>query len=63
MYKIVHRDLKPNNILFRYKNQNDLRIKILDFGFAFFYDEEEAKNGKLDHIGTPIYIAPEILNR
>ena len=63
MYNIVHRDLKPNNILFRYRNQNDLRIKIIDFGFAFFYDEEEAKNGKLEHIGTPIYIAPEILNR
>jgi len=52
--KILHRDLKPSNILFHNK-----KIKIADFGFckplAGAFDSAETM------VGSPIYMAPEIL--
>jgi len=30
--------------MFKYSNEEDLTIRIIDFGFAFFYDPEEAVN-------------------
>ena len=52
---IVHRDLKPHNILI---NKN-LDIKLADFGFA-----REFKDTLLSDTicGSPLYMAPEILN-
>lgn len=52
---IVHRDLKPENILLQ-STENDTKVKIADFGFAKF-----AKEGLHTALGTPGYIAPEIL--
>ena len=54
---ICHRDLKPENILL----DNDLNIKIIDFGFA---TELSGKNGtgfNNTYLGTKPYMAPEIL--
>jgi calcium-dependent protein kinase len=58
---IIHRDLKPENILIEseeeYKKEY-FTIKIIDFGTS-----EIVKNAMLDkRIGTPFYIAPEVLN-
>ena len=51
---LIHRDLKPHNILLS-KNGN---IKIADFGFVKDYTE----NSMFDTLcGSPIYMAPEIL--
>ena len=37
------------------------QIKIIDFGTSLFFDQD---HGKLrEKIGTPYYIAPEVLNR
>ncbi len=51
---IIHRDIKPENMLFE-KGSN--LIKIIDFGIA-----TAKKTDKLtERLGTPYYIAPEIL--
>jgi serine/threonine protein kinase len=52
--KVVHRDLKPQNILLQ-----GGQIKLCDFGFA---KKMSASTNFLNSIkGTPLYIAPEIL--
>ena len=52
---IVHRDLKPHNILI---NKDSLEIKLCDFGFA-----REFKDTLLTDTvcGSPLYMAPELL--
>ena len=56
---IVHRDIKPENILMEKKDPlSKLEIKLTDFGFATYFDQ----NKKLDEVlGSPIYMPPEIV--
>jgi calcium-dependent protein kinase len=56
---IVHRDLKPENILLE-ANKNFDEIKIIDFGTSLVFAEGKTLDEKL---GTPYYIAPEVLNK
>ncbi len=56
---IVHRDLKPENILLEQNKEYD-QIKIIDFGTSLVYDPNRNLDEKL---GTPYYIAPEVLNK
>ena len=56
---IVHRDLKPENILLEQNKEYD-QIKIIDFGTSLVYDPSKQLDEKL---GTPYYIAPEVLNK
>mmetsp|Transcript_34784 Transcript_34784/g.55872 ORF Transcript_34784/g.55872 Transcript_34784/m.55872 type:complete len:298 (-) Transcript_34784:487-1380(-) len=57
--KVVHRDLKPENILFDRQGV----LKIADFGSA--YAKQNLSSVSLldmkTNIGTPLYVAPEIL--
>ena len=55
---IIHRDIKPENILLERSDENNLSIKITDFGFACFYDPHE---GLKEVLGSPLYMAPEIV--
>ena len=50
---ICHRDLKPENILL----DEDLNIKIADFGFARFVKSNIAETS----CGSPHYAAPEVI--
>ncbi|XP_053557842.1 serine/threonine-protein kinase ULK1 [Bombina bombina] len=60
---IIHRDLKPQNILLscsggRKSNPNSIRIKIADFGFAR-YLQNNMMAATL--CGSPMYMAPEVI--
>jgi serine/threonine protein kinase len=56
--KVVHRDLKPANIMLSDRTAN-AKIKIADFGLARQMDPETLCK---TYVGTPLYMAPEILN-
>ena len=55
---IVHRDLKPENILLESPDLDKLEIKITDFGFSCFFDP---KKGLDLQLGSPLYMAPEVV--
>lgn len=54
---IVHRDIKPENILIE-KNDDEVVLKLTDFGFAVFFNQEK---GLKQVLGSPLYMAPEIV--
>jgi calcium-dependent protein kinase len=56
--KIVHRDLKPENLLI-VKN-NSFEIKVIDFGLSRTF---EPNKNMYSRMGTPFYIAPEVLKK
>lgn len=53
---ICHRDLKPENVLLLDKT-SDAELKLIDFGLSVKYNEEMMES----MVGTPYYLAPEIL--
>ncbi|XP_057763693.1 calcium-dependent protein kinase 26 [Salvia miltiorrhiza] len=53
---IVHRDLKPENILL--VSRSSSTIKLADFGLATHIEPGNALHGT---VGSPFYIAPEVL--
>ncbi|XP_040172643.1 death-associated protein kinase related-like isoform X1 [Anopheles arabiensis] len=55
---IAHLDLKPQNILLAGKTVDD-GLKLCDFGIARFIAE---KNKIYEIVGTPDYVAPEVLH-
>lgn len=56
---IMHRNIKPENIYLKYENNDIIIPKLGDFGASTFYNEDQKIS---DHIGTLLYMAPEILN-
>ena len=57
---VVHRDLKPENLLMS-SDSNDTEVKLADFGFAAVLEDEGNPN-LTECVGTPDYMAPEILS-
>lgn len=56
---VIHRDIKPDNLLFMTES-TPLRVKLSDFGFATWSTESGISS---QIIGTPSFLAPEMLNR
>ena len=54
---IAHRDIKPQNLLLRRQDDHS-NVKIGDFGFA---RRVHTPNSLTSRVGTPTYVAPEIL--
>jgi CHASE2 domain-containing sensor protein len=66
---ILHRDLKPGNVLLCRRDEEERRVKVLDFGLAEISApgscmEETAGQHPTsadDLLGTPLYVAPEVI--
>jgi serine/threonine-protein kinase len=56
-HNIIHRDLKPANVFVT----KDAEVKLLDFGLVKMLDYTTLTTAPGQPIGTPLYIAPEIL--
>ena len=56
---VVHRDLKPENFLLSAKGDRGV-LKATDFGLSAFYKTGDVLN---EMVGSPYYVAPEVLNR
>ena len=54
---LIHRDLKPSNIFVKIMNRG-VFVNIGDFGLVSFEDDS-----KTSHTGSPLYRAPEQLNK
>lgn len=61
---LVHRDLKPGNVMLADRNADSPNVvcKITDFGTARLGISEDATQQNTCGIGTPIYMAPELLD-
>lgn len=55
----MHRDLKPENILLEDTYEYD-KIKLIDFGESVKFEKGKPNT---DVVGTPYYIAPEVLKK
>ena len=56
--QINHRDLKFENVLM----MADETVKLSDFGLTKEYTNSNTMNTGTANVGTPQYIAPEVLN-
>ncbi|KAK8813221.1 hypothetical protein WA158_002813 [Blastocystis sp. Blastoise] len=56
---IAHRDLKLSNIM--YKNKTSDEIKLIDFGLSKVYMHDAHIKSMNTIVGTPYYIAPEVI--
>ena len=58
LQSITHRDMKPENILLVSDDIKNFEVKIADLGFACQFDK---KTGLDLVLGTPLYMAPELV--
>jgi WD40 repeat protein len=59
---IVHRDLKPSNILLNRNSGGAVLVpKVSDFGLARAVDDDQSLTQPEVMVGTPAYLAPEVV--
>jgi serine/threonine protein kinase len=56
--QIIHRDLKSGNVLL----DKNYTAKVCDFGLSFKKNNTEKESGKHGILGTPEWMAPEVMN-
>ncbi|MEM6468155.1 MAG: protein kinase [Planctomycetota bacterium] len=56
---VLHRDVKPANIIVR---ESDMQPFILDFGFAYWLDNETSDSLTSRQFGTTAYIPVEVFS-
>ena len=64
--QLIHRDLKPSNIVSHTHTDGGVSFKIIDFGIAMAFDDDEGatvatlmKTGGVRGIGTPHFMSRE----
>ena len=60
-FGIVHRDLKPLTLMLTPTRQGGKRMTVLDFGVARVIDQASREATRNRIMGTPYYLAPEVL--
>ena len=56
---LIHRDIKCENILI----DSSGNVKLIDFGFAAYYDEKDERESIKTFCGSPEYMAPESIQK
>ena len=59
-HSIAHRDLKPENIML-VRRRGGPHVKVVDLGIAKVVEEQELRSKRSALIGTPLYMAPEVI--
>ena len=58
---VAHRDVKPDNLVFADASQ--AQLKLVDFGFAACWRPEGGERRCRTVLGTPAYMAPELVKK
>lgn len=57
---VIHRDIKPSNIMLAWDENEQVKVKLVDFGLAKFIKKEDQKLTQTGApLGSPYYISPE----
>ncbi len=68
--KVIHRDIKPENILLvnspstmNDEPEYDFDLRIIDFGLSHIYSKKDVSSILNSSVGSPYFMAPEVLNQ